>query len=109
MNPTTLVRTVQAEGGDGNVERLAGNRYDHMVRANHEARRSIERRTRGILKRLPRPQQRLFADNAWTVHMLCPAARVGDLPGSSQQPNRVGALIFDPHAIGPNEAIVVRA
>jgi len=109
MNPTALVRTVQTEGRNGNIERLAGTRYDHMVRADHEARGRIKRCTGGVLKRLARAQKRLFTHDSWAVHMLCPAARVSYLPGSSQQANRVGTLVFDPHTIGPNEAVLVWA
>jgi hypothetical protein len=36
----------------------------------------------------------LLTHHSRTVHMLCPAARVGDLPGSPQQVHRVGSMVL---------------
>ena len=90
MNPTALMRTVQTEGRNGDVEVLAGRRDDHVIGADHEARRRVERRAGRVFEALARFQQRLLADHAGAVHMLRAAARVGDLPGAAQQLDRLG-------------------
>jgi len=79
-----------------------------VIRAHHEPRRCVQRRPDVYSNDLSWSEQRLLSDDARTVDVLGPAARVGDLPRTPQQAHRVGALVFDPHAIRPDKAIVVR-
>ena len=109
MNPTALVRTVQAERRDGNIKRLAGAGHDHMICADHDARRRIQRRARSILKRLPRPNTGCSPTTPGPC-TCCVRPRASVIcQVRSQQANRVGAVVFDPHAVSPNEAVFVRA
>src|SRR5271165_476034 len=108
MHPAVLVRAVQAEGGDRNVECLARGGGDHVVGAYHEARRRPERRAGGVFEALARLQQWPFANHPIAIHVLGLAARIGNPPGAAQQLHRFAALIFDLYAIGPNVVALVR-
>ena len=107
VNPTALMRTVQAEGRNGHVKALTRRGDDHMVGSDHESGRRFQGRSRRVLKALAWFKQRLLADNAGPVHVLDAAACVGDLPGSPQQLHGFGALVLDLHAIRPYVVVVL--
>ena len=58
------VRFVKRERGDLDVEVGSVVRH-HLVGAAHDAVRRLQTTPRGVLKRLARPEHRLFANDAW--------------------------------------------
>ena len=88
MQPAGLVRAVEAEGRDGNVELAAGGRVDHVVAATHDTRCGGEGGARGVLEGFARADQRGFADDPFAMDVLGAAGGVGDGPGAFEELHR---------------------
>src|SRR5438034_2100212 len=79
----------------------------HEIRALHRADRGAQRAETGVLERLARREQRLFAHHARPFHPLHIAVGVGDDPLAADELAGLAADVRDPHAVG--EEIVVLA
>src|SRR3546814_7551968 len=64
-----LMRTVQGEGGDRDLDPVAALRL-HLIGADHHPRRRRQRAAAGVFEAVARPQQRLLADHAGTANLL---------------------------------------
>src|SRR5205814_8764093 len=62
----------------------------------------------GVIEGLARPQQRLLANHARTLHPLGIAVGVGDDPLAADQLRRLRADVRDPHAIGEEVIVLAR-
>ncbi|CAP54722.1 hypothetical protein GDI0779 [Gluconacetobacter diazotrophicus PA1 5] len=108
MNDGGVVRAIQAERRNPHVELLVRLRADHVELPAHEAGGRLQRRAGCVFEGLAGLQHRLFADHAVTMDMFHPAGGVGDFPCAAQQLDRVAAVVLDPDAIGPGEAVFLR-
>src|ERR1700710_2647370 len=97
VDPASLVRAVETEGGDRYIEILTGGRHHHVVCPHHEARWRVEGGAGGVLETFPWLEERLLADHAGTVHVLGATSRVGNLPGAPKQLHRLRPLVFNLH------------
>src|SRR6185437_14212328 len=100
-----LVRSVEREGGDSDGKILAVGRF-HLVAADHDAGRRVERRAAGVFVALAGRQHGLLADDARPAHLLEAAETVGDAPVAPAQLHRLAALVLDADVIGPDIVIV---
>src|SRR5262249_60700152 len=79
VDGASLLREVEREGRDLDVERLAGF-GDHSVAPDHEAGRRGQWNSARVLVILARLQHRLLADHPRAAHLLQAAIGVGDAP-----------------------------
>jgi hypothetical protein len=108
MQAGVLVRAVQAESGDGDVERRAGCRDLHMILPGHEARRCGKRRAGRIFVPRPRLDHRLLTHYTLAMHGLHAAMRIGNAPAPPQQLDGEAPAIDDRDMIRPDELPRIR-
>src|SRR5437667_10536508 len=101
-----LRRNIEGKGRDAREETLAAPGL-HLVIADHEAGRRLQRAAAGVFEILARCEHRLLADDARPAHFLQAAEAVGDLPVTVTQLHGLGADILDAHVIGPDVTVVV--
>ena len=107
MQPYRLVRAVQRESRNNDVEPLAAFIF-HLVAALHDARGCCQRRTAGIVKFITGFQNWLFANHPRPAHFVQFAARIGDFPMAAEQLHRLRPHIFDGDFVSPDEMPVRR-
>ena len=103
MYSVILVRTVQAENGDGNIERLSTFGPNHVELTGHEAGGRLQWRSRRVLEAPARCQYRLLAHHALTLDTHGVTRRVGDVPGSAKELDGLPAAVTDLDAVCPDE------
>src|ERR1700722_440051 len=81
---------------------------DHLIGSDHNAARGLERTARCVAESVAGPQSRLLANDAGPLHVLAPAAGVGDLPMAMRKLDGQIAAIGDLDRIGPEIATLVR-
>src|SRR3546814_10614093 len=86
-----LMRTVQGEGGDRDLDPVAALRL-HLIGADHHPRRRRQRAAAGVFEAVARPQQRLLADHAGTANLLGAALGVGDRPEARRSEEHTSEL-----------------
>src|SRR5262249_33557294 len=63
---------------------------------------------RRVLKRIPRTQDRLFADDTGAAHFFRPAVGVGNDPVAAQKLNDLLAFIRDPYGVVEEPLVLER-
>src|SRR5580692_6433867 len=103
---TDLRRNIKGKGRDAGEKTLAAPGL-HLVIADHEAGRRLQRAAAGVFEILARREHRLLADDPRAAHFLQTAEAVGNAPVTIAQLHGLGADIFDAHVIRPDVTVVV--
>jgi hypothetical protein len=92
------IRFRQGEGGDADVEALAGFGH-HLIRAFHDPEWRCERATGGVLERLARTERRLLSDDTWTADFFDVPGAIGNHPVPCQKLKGLESFIQNGHRV----------